>query len=272
MKAFLGKGLFPNLFFVTNQWSKDEDEREEQKVREKEWKSELNRRFPGAPIERLHYKYPHAGETKLKKMNTQEREFEQGKYKESTLKLVKLALKNPAEKRTLLEQEIGDSKKPMVGQTTLFQAAAVTREKDIKEMEKAGKDAEAKVMRDETNKIRDTTIDNAGDVAKARKIAREAGEKAMGEMGGAIGAWYNRAGEGVVGAYSAFATEKQANALSDAYHNRMVPRTAAMAKAGAEIAGTPGAMVATAAGTAANWVDGTVTFWTSLFKSETQKK
>ena len=56
----------------------------------------------------------------------------------------------------------------------------------------------------------------------------------MGEMGGAIGAWYNMADEGVVRAYSAFATEKQANALSDAYpyQTRMVPRTAAMAKRG----------------------------------------
>jgi len=75
--AFVGKGLFPSLCFVTNKWSKDEDEREEQEEREEEWKSELGHHFHGAEITRLHYDHPRVG-------------------------LVKFALKKPARKRTLL--------------------------------------------------------------------------------------------------------------------------------------------------------------------------
>ena len=224
MNAFIGKELFPNVCFVINNWSIGSDTREKQEEREKEWVSELNRRFPGARIERLHYEHPHASEIKLKKMSNRDREVEQGKYKKSTLGLVKLALKNSAETCTLLQQEI--RKKPLVRQTSLFQAAVIRMEEDIEAMEEEGKDDLAEVMRDELQKIGNTKVEDASDVAMARKRAREAEGKAMGKMGEAIGEWYEKAGEKVIGAYSIFSTSKQEKALKESYRDRMVPRTA----------------------------------------------
>ncbi|KAN0112140.1 hypothetical protein V8E52_007880 [Russula decolorans] len=257
--AFVGKGLFPSLCFVTNKWSKDEDEREEQEEREEEWKSELGHHFHGAEITRLHYDHPRASEIKLAKMSERVREGEQAKYRDCALGLVKFALKKPARKRTLLEQEISETAETLlIGQTSLFKAATVSREKVITTIEKEGKGDVAKIMREE---MRDISI------TKARKRAREAGRNAKGKTGEAIGAWYNRAGEALVGAYSVFATSKQASALQKAYHGRMVPRTADWAESGARIAGTPGALAAAAVGGALNCIDGTFTYWRSLFSS-----
>ena len=257
MDAFIGKGLHPSLCFVTNKWSKDEDEREEEEEREKEWKSELGNRFPKARVTQIHYNPPRASEIKLAKMSERDRKKEQDKYRESALGLVESALKKPASDHTLLEKEI--RVKPLVGQTSLFQAAVISTEKDIQAMENEGKRDVANVMREEMQNIGNTKVEDAGDVALSRRIAREAGRKAMGKKGEVIGEWVNWAAERVIGAYSVFATEKQANALQKAYHGRMVPRTAAMTNLGADIAGTPGAMVATAAGTALNYVDGAFT-------------
>ena len=255
--AFIGEGLHPNLCFVTNKWSKDEDEREEEEEREKEWNSELGRRFQGARLTRLHYDHTRATEIKLAKLSERDRKKEQDKYKESALEVVESALKKPARDRTLLEKEI--RVKPLVGQTSLFKAAVISTEKDIQMMENEGKRDVANVMREEMQNIGNTKVEDAGDVALSRRLAREAGRKAMGKGGEAVGEWINWAAETVIGAYSVFATQKQANALQKAYHGRMVPRAAVMAKFGADIAGKPGAMVATAAGTAFNYVDGVFT-------------
>jgi len=149
----------------------------------------------------------------------------------------------------------------------LFKAATVSREKVITTIEKEGKGDVAKIMREEMRDISITKVDDAGDIAWARKRAREAGRNAKGKTGEAIGAWYNRAGEALVGAYSVFATSKQASALQKAYHGRMVPRTADWAESGARIAGTPGALAAAAVGGALNCIDGTFTYWRSLFSS-----
>ena len=184
MNAFIGKELFPNLCFVINNWSISSDMRGKQEAREKVWVSELNRRFPGARIERLHYEHPHASETMLKKISNRDREVEQGKYKNSTLGLVKLALKTPAKKRTLLEKEL--SVKTLVGQTSLFQAAVVRREEDIEAMKEEGKHDVAEFMREDMQDIGNTKVDDAGDIALARKLAREAGAE--------IWPWYNSQG------------------------------------------------------------------------------
>ena len=261
--AFIGEGLHPSLCFVTNKWSKGEDEREEEEEREEEWKSELGNRFQGARVTRLHYKPPRASELKLAKMSERDRKKEQDKYKKNALRLVEFALEKPARDRTLLEQEI--DKKPLVGDTKLFQVATKSREKDIKTMEKEGKGDVAKVMREEMQNIGNTKVDDAGDIALARKMAREAGEKALGKTGGEIGAWYNRAGEALLGVYSAFVGSKQASTMQRAYYGRMVPRAAKMAMAGAEGAGKAGAIVAAGAGGALAACDAAITFWRSFF-------
>ena len=255
--AFIGKGLHPSLCFVTNKWSKDEDEREEQEAREREWKSELGDRFHGAQITRLHYEHTRASEIKLARMGERARRNEQAMYRENALGLVEFALRKPAGKRTLLEQEI--TKTTLIEETSVFQAATVSRKKDITTMEKEGKGDVANVMREEMQNIGNTKVVDAGDIALSRRIAREAGEKAMGKTGGTIGKLLNWTGEMALGAYSVFATEKQAKTLEKAYHGRMVPRTAAMAKFGANVAGAPGAMVATAAASVFNWADSAIT-------------
>ena len=261
MDAFIGKGLHPSLCFVINKWSKGEDEREQEEEREEEWKSELAHQFPQARVTRLHYKPPRASEIKLAKMSELDRKKAQDKYKKNALRLVEFALGKPAKGRTLLEKEIGE--KPRIGDTKLFQKATVSREKDIKSMDKQGKGDVAKVMREEMQNIGNTKVEDAGDVALSRRLAQEAGEKAMGKAGGMIGKLLNWAGETGLGVYSVFATEKQAKTLEKAYHGRMVPRAADMAKLGANIAGAPGAMVATAAASALNLVD---SVFTHLFK------
>ena len=261
MDAFVGEGLHPSLCFVTNKWSKDEDEREEQEEREKEWVSELSDRFHGARITRLHYEHTRASEIKLAKMSERERKEERARYRESTRELVKLALEKPARERTLLEKEIKEN--TLVKQTSVFHAATVTREREIRVMQKEGKTEVAEVMREETQNIGNTRLEDAGDIALSRRLAREAGEKAMGKTGGMIGKLLNWAGETGLGVYSVFATEKQAKTLEKAYHGRMVPRAAEMAKLGANIAGAPGAMVATAAASVFNMAD---SVFTHLFK------
>jgi len=164
--AFVGKDLFPSLCFVTNKWSKDEDEREEQEEREEEWKSELGHHFHGAEITRLHYDHPRASEIKLAKMSERVREGEQAKYRDCALGLVKFALKKPARKRTLLEQEISETAETLlIGQTSLFKAATVSREKVITTIEKEGKGDVAKIMREEMRDISITKVDDAGDIA-----------------------------------------------------------------------------------------------------------
>jgi hypothetical protein len=108
-------------------------------------------------------------------MSERLRKGEQAKYRESALGLVEFALKKPARKRTLLEREISET--PLIGQTSLFKAATVSREKDIQAMEKEGKGDVAKIMREEMRDIGKTKVDDAGDIAWARKRAREAGGK-----------------------------------------------------------------------------------------------
>ena len=255
------------MCFVINKWSKNDEAREDQEQRETEWVTVLKDRFPEARIERLHYKHPRTTESRLAAMNERARGNEQAKYRESALGIVESAMKKPAEKRTLLEKDISENAE--VGDTHAFKAAVVSKAKDIKAMKKAGKSAMAKVVCDETNNIGRTKMGHAGDVAKARKRAREAGGKALGKPGEVIGGLYERAGEMVIGAYSLISNAKQKEALGKVYREKMVPRTAEMAengaKHGAKGFGVPGkiigTMVGTAAGTALNWYDGFTTYW-----------
>ena len=122
MDAFIGEGLHPSLCFVTNKWSTDEEDREEEEARGKQWKSILGHRFHGARVTQLHYEHPRASEIKLARISERDRKYEQAKYKESALGVVEFALKRPARERTLLEQEISE-KKP-VWQTSLFKSAS----------------------------------------------------------------------------------------------------------------------------------------------------
>ena len=246
--AFIGEGLHPSLCFVINKWSRGKDEREVEEVREEQWKSFLGDRFPEARVTRLHHKPSRASEIKLTKMSELERKKAQAKYKKSTRQLVEFALENTARDHPSVAKESNGNKQ--LKEIELVKVALKSREKDIEAVEKQGKGDEADVMRKEMEDIGNTEVDDAGEVALARQMAREAGEKAMGEVGGEIGEFYNKAGEKLLGAYSGFmgSDSKQASAMQKTYHDLIVPQTAALTEVGADIAGTPGAILGMAVG------------------------
>ena len=269
MDAFIGEGLHRNLCFVINKWSRGKEDREEEEEREEQWKSVLGKSFPKARVTRLHHKPSRASEKKITNMTELEKKKAQAKYKKSTRQLVEFALEKTAEDHTLVEKEIGDGNGP-IGSITISQIGTDIRKNEIEEKRRRGNGDEADVMLGELEDINDTPIDKAGNIALARQMAREAGEKAMGGVGGEIGEFYNKAGEKFLGAYSGFMgpDSKQASAMQKTYHELIVPRTAALTEVGADIAGTPGAMVGTAVGSGLAFCDSVATFWRSVFDND----
>jgi hypothetical protein len=267
VRELLGQGVIASLSFVTTKWSKHEELREQQEDREEEWKDTLKANFPDARFTRLDYDHRRSTEKQLEAMGEGRRKVEQDKYRQNVLNVVKFALENPATEATLLEKEVGGNGKT-VGETSVFKAAAISREMKIKAVEPNGDVALAKAMREDVLQIANTKVEDASEVEKrrqaARKLALEAGYLATGNE--AVGRIYDMGGELVIDVCSLVSTEKQQKAVREAYDKRMVPRVLEATKMGANVAGKPGAMVAGMAAMAYNCLDA-VAVWAALLNT-----